>query len=48
MRAKFEIDGTVTNKVAENKKTTKSVNISICFKFFKVIWIVSLPFIVRN
>jgi len=40
--SKFEIDGTGTNEGAENKnRTAKSVNILICFKFFKVILIVS-------
>ena len=44
--AKFEIDGTGTNKGAENKnKSANSVNILICFK---VILIVSWPIIVKN
>jgi len=47
-RAIFEIHGTEPNDGAENEnRTAKSVNtcILICFKFLKVILIVSLPFI---
>jgi len=45
----FEINGTRTTKSAENKKrTAQSVNILICFKFLKVMLIVSYSFIVKN
>jgi len=37
----FEIDGTGTKEGAETKNYTKSVNISIHSKYFKVIFIVS-------
>ena len=46
---KFETHGTGSNESAESQwRTAKSVNILICFKFSKLMWIVSLPYIVKN